>query len=106
MCPLASPADLGTGSFHVGIRLASILDVPAELIQKVMKNHGHFEQIHTNSAGSFQDTANTPALDFTCLSRLAACSKSHQYLKESICFKGISMDPRAPNFGNGFESCN
>lgn len=41
------------GSFHVGISLVPFLDVPIELIQKAMKNHGHFERIHTNSTDSF-----------------------------------------------------
>lgn len=52
------------GCFHVGISLAPILDVPVELVQKVIKNHGHFERIHTNSADSFQARTNVSALDF------------------------------------------
>lgn len=103
MAPTTSQADWGTGSFYAEISLASVLDVPVELVQKVMKNHGCFEHIHTNSAGTFQETTNTSALGSHLRQQL---SKSHQYLKSDICFRGIYLAPRAPSFGNRLESHN
>lgn len=56
--PQSHKQTLNIGSFHVGISLVPFLDVSVELIQKVMKNHGHFEHIHTNSTDSFQARTN------------------------------------------------
>lgn len=51
------------GSVHTGISLVACLDVPVELVWKVMKNHGHFERIHTNSTDSSEARTNVSALD-------------------------------------------
>lgn len=62
--PQSSKQSVSNGSFQVGISLVSFFHVPVELVQKVMKKHGHFERIHTNSTDSFQARTNMSALDF------------------------------------------